>query len=199
MFFLHKPSPEQIQKFIASQRELPFSYSQVGATQSEPPAGFTLDHNRIRLGDGEETYRRAVVALKAWKQFDLGWVTIVPPQSPLEVGNTVAVQAKSFGLWSLNACRVIYLLEGHPAFKARFGFAYGTLPDHVECGEERFTVEWHEDDSVWYDILAFSRPRHPLARLGRSLVRRWQKQFARESLAAMFAASRPISQGISAV
>jgi uncharacterized protein (UPF0548 family) len=23
----------------------------------------------------------------------------------------------------------------------RFGFAYGTLPDHVESGEERFTVE----------------------------------------------------------
>ena len=62
----------------------------------------------------------------------------------------------------------------------RFGFAYGTLPDHVECGEERFTVECGQDDSVWYDILAFSRPRHPLAKLGQPLVRRWQKQFAQE-------------------
>jgi uncharacterized protein (UPF0548 family) len=36
------------------------------------------------------------------------------------------------------------------------------------AGEERFTVEWRcQDDSLWYDLLAFSLPRHPLARLGR--------------------------------
>jgi uncharacterized protein (UPF0548 family) len=73
----------------------------------------------------------------------------------------------------------------------KFGFAYGTLPDHVERGEERFLVEWQADDSVWYDILAFSRPQHPLAKLGQPLVRRLQKQFASESMAAMQDASRP--------
>ena len=41
----------------------------------------------------------------------------------------------------------------------RYGFAYGTLPEHVESGDVRFTVDWHEaDGAVWYDILAFSRP-----------------------------------------
>ncbi len=50
---------------------------------------------------------------------------------------------------------------------SRFGFAYGTLPGHVESGEERFLVEWDRgDDAVWYDILAFSRPNHVLTRLG---------------------------------
>ena len=67
----------------------------------------------------------------------------------------------------------------------RFGFAYGTLPDHVECGEERFMIEWLADDSVWYDILAFSRPRHPLVRLSSPLARMLQKRFARESLLRM--------------
>ena len=72
---------------------------------------------------------------------------------------------RAFGTWSLSAARVVYLVEeGRPV--RRFGFAYGTLPDHVETGEERFTVEWHEnDDSVWYDILAFSQPQHPLIKL----------------------------------
>ena len=42
----------------------------------------------------------------------------------------------------------------------RFGFAYGTLPDHAGSGEEGFLVEWgREEGSVWYDILALSRPR----------------------------------------
>ena len=52
-----------------------------GVGQSQPPAGYTVDHNRTKLGDGEETYQRAVLALKNWNQFDLGWVTIVPRRS----------------------------------------------------------------------------------------------------------------------
>ena len=69
---------------------------------------------------------------------------------------------------------------------ARRGFAYGTLPGHAESGEERFLVEWdRSDNAVWYDIVAFSRPKHPLARLGYPLTRRTQKRFARDSVAAM--------------
>src|SRR6185436_6673895 len=68
----------------------------------------------------------------------------------------------------------------------RFGFAYGTLPDHIERGEERFLIEWdRKDDSVWYDILAFSQPRHPLVRLGAPVARLMQKRFARDSISAM--------------
>lgn len=69
--------------------------------------------------------------------------------------------------------------------KRRIGFAYGTLPGHVECGEERFTITWQEDDSVWYEIQAFSRPRYWMTRLTKPLARHWQKRFARESKSAM--------------
>ena len=185
MFLVRKPSEETIRRFISSQHELPFSYREVSATRAETaPADFTVDHNRIRLGDGEDTYQRAVSALRSWQQFDLGWVKIVPPNTPVEVGRTVAVQAHTFGFWSINACRIIYLIDEKKPVK-RFGFAYGTLPNHVECGEERFTIEWHEDNSVWYDIYAFSHPQHPLVRLGFSVARRLQIRFARESLAIM--------------
>ena len=46
-------------------------------------------------------------------------------------------------------------------------------------------MEWQEDDSVWYDILAFSRPNHFLARLGYLILRTPQRQVARDSAAAM--------------
>ena len=73
----------------------------------------------------------------------------------------------------------------------RFGFAYGTLPDHAGSGEERFLIEWDQaDNSVWYDILAFSRPQHFLVRLGYPMVRRTQKRFGRESAAVMLRAVR---------
>lgn len=190
MFLLREPSEEAVRQFIASQAELPFSYSEVGATQTQPPSGFTVDHNRVSLGRGEDTYRRAVQALQRWRQFDLGWVKIVPPGTPVKAGAVVAVKARAFGLWSLNACRIVYLSDEDPQLKARFGFAYGTLPDHVECGEERFTIEWHEDDSVWYDIFSFSRPQHVAVKLGLPLARMLQKRFANDSLAVMVAAAR---------
>lgn len=189
MFLLRKPTDETIRQFISSQKDLSFTYSVVGATRNEArPEGFIVDHNRVRLGEGENTYQRGVSALRSWQQFELGWVTIVPPQTPVEVGRTVAVQAQTFGFWSLSAARVVYLIEEAATVK-RFGFAYGTLPNHVECGEERFMIEWLEDDSVWYDIYAFSHPQHPLVRLGAPLTRKLQKQFARDSLAVMKAAS----------
>src|SRR5678815_2816210 len=102
MFLHRKASEEVVSQFITSQQDLPFSYPQVGSTQSRAvagPEGYTVDHNRTKLGEGEETYRRAVAALRSWKQFDLGWVTIAPPGKPLQVGTTVAVQAKVFGGW----------------------------------------------------------------------------------------------------
>lgn len=178
-----------MRRFIVGQKDLPFSYSEVGATKTMAPVGYTVDHNRIKLGEGELTYRRAVEALQSWKHFDLGWVKIVPDGVPVEVGQTVAVQARSLGLWSLNACRIVYLLDESDEFIARFGFAYGTLPAHVECGEERFTIEWHQDNAVWYDIYAFSRPQHPLVKVAYPYARVLQKRFAKDSMAAMRAAS----------
>ena len=49
-------------------------------------------------------------------------------------------------------------------------------------------VEWSADDgSVFYDILAFSRPRQWQARVARPLSRALQRKFARDSKAAMMA------------
>jgi uncharacterized protein (UPF0548 family) len=178
MFLVREPSDADAAKFVASQRDLSFTYAEVGATNTTPPAGYTVDHNRIQLGSGEVTFRNAVDALKKWRHFELGWVVIAPRGVVVEVGATVAVKARAFGTWSLSATRIVYMINE----ARRFGFAYGTLPDHVEKGEERFLIEWMPDDTVWYDIFAFSRPKHPLVKISAPLARRLQKQFARDSL-----------------
>jgi uncharacterized protein (UPF0548 family) len=185
MVSLRKPSADALRSFLAAQRELPFTYEAVGATAGTPPAGYAVDRTRIKLGEGEPVFRAAAAALRRWGQFDLGWVVAWPPDTPIQEGEVVAVMGRAVGVWWLNACRVVYVVdEAGPVSK--FGFAYGTLPDHVESGEERFLVEWDRgDDAVWYDILAFSRPHHVLTRLGYPVVRRLQKRFGRESAAAM--------------
>ncbi|QIN81757.1 DUF1990 family protein [Rubrobacter tropicus] len=147
-----------------------------------------MDHSRVRLGEGEEVFGRAVGALFAWKMFDVGWARLLPEDARVEVGATVGVLARHYGFWSLNLSRVVYGIEADGPVRRR-GFAYGTLPEHGESGEERFTVEWHEDGSIFYDLYAFSRPAHPLARLGRPFARGLQRRFARDSLRAMVRAA----------
>jgi uncharacterized protein (UPF0548 family) len=185
VFLLTRPDRRQIDRFLSEQRNRTFSYREVGASRRETPAGYTQDHNRVQLGEGRAAFARAVEAIRSWKPFDLGWVSAHPSTAPVEPGITVAVRVRHFGFWSLNAARIVYTIDDEGPV-VRFGFAYGTLPDHAEQGEERFIVEWHhEDNSVWYDLLAFSRPGHPLARLGAPMARRLQKRFARDSKRAM--------------
>ena len=187
MFSVSKPVRDIIVAFIAAQKMLPFSYPEVGCTRQSPPAGYKVDHNRIRLGQGANIFERAKNAVRQWKVFDVPWIELCWPDTPIEAGATVAVLVSHFGFWSMNACRIVYVIEEHGLIE-KYGFAYGTLPGHGEIGEERFTVEFHSGDgSVWYDLYAFSRPR-PAVRLFYPFSRRLQKRFAAESKETMLRA-----------
>lgn len=185
MLFLRRPTAATIQAFLTNQAGLDLTYSRVGTSATNPPAGYVVDYTRMRLGAGEQVFVVAKAALERWQHFRLGWLEASPENTPIKKGQAVAILARFMGLWWLNACRIVAVVDEDGPVK-RFGFAYGTLPDHAESGEERFLIEWDRgDDSVWYDILAFSRPRHFLTRLGYPLLRRLQKKFGRESAAVM--------------
>jgi uncharacterized protein (UPF0548 family) len=197
MLFLRRPTEETIREFLAAQAKLDLTYAAVGATMTTPPAGYVVDHTRIKLGVGEKVFVAAKVALEGWQQFRLGWLEVTPDDTPIKEGQVVAILARSLGLWWLNACRIVAVVKEDGPVN-RFGFAYGTLPDHAGSGEERFLVEWdRHEGSVWYDILAFSRPRHVLARLGYPWVRRVQKRFGRESATTMRRAVGAVAEAAS--
>jgi hypothetical protein len=121
--------------------------------------------------------------------YETGWTKLCWPDVPITEGTVVGVLGRHFGLWLLNSCRIVYVIEEEEPLLQRYGFAFGPLPAHVERGEERFTVEWHRaEDSVFYEVFAFARPAHPLGRVGLPFVRLVQRQFAAASLRAMAAA-----------
>lgn len=187
---MRKPSAESIRRFLSEQANLDFTYSAVGATAGIPPAGYVVDHIRIKLGEGEDVFHSAKAALQRWEQFMLGWVEAWSPKTLIQPGEVVAVMGWVIGMWWLNSCRIVYVVDGSGPI-TKFGFAYGTLPGHAESGEERFLIEWDRaDNSVWYDIIAFSRPNHFLTRLGYPYVRCTQKRFGRDSAASMLKAVR---------
>ena len=186
--FLQKPTVEGIERFLENQKNAPFSYFEVGATRNFVRQDYNVDHNRILIGSGEDDFRAAVEAIRNWKMFNMPWVELHPSDAPIETGTTVAIVVRHFGFWSMNAARIVYLIDENGDVE-KFGFAYGTHAEHAEMGEERFSVEFHHaTGEIWYDLFAFSRPNHFLARLGYPLSRMLQRRFAEDSKQAILRA-----------
>lgn len=186
MFYVTRPSKDQIENFVSDLSRRHFSYPHVGASVYGVPTGYTRDHNRVLLGTGEQVWKRAVEAISRWEMFNLGWTQLCWPNAPIRWGTDVAVLIRHYGFYSLNPSRIVYVRNEDEETVQRYGFAYGTLTGHAEAGEERFMVEWYKkNDTVYYDLLAFSRVSHVLARMGYPVVRRLQKRFGRDSMASM--------------
>lgn len=181
---IFRPHETALQTFISEENRKNFTYTAIGATERKRPiSGYNNDYQRVQIGKGQADFEKAKQALRAWVQFPAAWTAILPGHAAIEQGHAVAMFFKWLGLWWRNSCRIVYVVE----HTRRFGFAYGTLPAHIESGEELFLVEWDEDDLVWYEIRAFSRPRYWLAMLGYPLARMLQEKFRQDSAAAMLA------------
>ena len=181
MFLTHRPKASDFEKFLDQSRDLSLSYHPVGIAKAGG-AGFHFDTASAVIGQGEAAFARARQALREWRQIDFGWVHLVPLDASLEPGTNVVVVIEHLGFWSLNGCRIVYSVgDGQTSF----GFAYGTLTNHAEMGEEIFEVSMTESDEVTYRIRAASRPRAFLARMGYPYTRISQARFRRDSIAAM--------------
>lgn len=194
MFLARRPSRETIERFLLDSRDLPLSYGPIGIVR----AGTTrqgIDEATVAIGRGSADFDRARAALVAWKHFDIGWIETFPRHASIAEGSVVAVQIRHFGFWSLNGCRVLYCIGG-PTDAVRFGFAYGTLTNHAESGEEIFEVFIDpQSDDVVYRIRAASWPQATLARVAQPIVRALQARFRRDSAAAMARATRATGGG----
>jgi len=169
---------------VRSRTNGPLTYGGGGLTR-EPQAGatdntkrrFRCDTHRVRLGRGQAVFDVACAAIRGWKMFPEPMAELYWPNEALDEGYVVAVLFRGPGFWSLNPCRIVYGVDED----RRFGFAYGTLNGHIESGEESFMIVIDDEDTVWYELTAYSRPNHWLAWLGYPFVRRQQARFRRLS------------------
>jgi uncharacterized protein (UPF0548 family) len=184
MFSLRRPSAARIERFLNRSRDLPLSYGPPGILR-DPTLARRLDEQVVSIGCGEADFARARAALTSWKHFDIGWVEVFPRQAGIEPGTVVAVLIRHFGFWSVNGARVVYPAGGRDD-RGAFGFAYGTLTNHAEGGEELFEVFLDpQSGDVGYRIRAVSWPQTALTRIGQPIVRHLQARFRRDSAEAM--------------
>ena len=164
---------------------LSLSYAPIGLARGAGDRRYCHDRSTVVLGTGPEVLDRAWTALQDWRQFDFGWVEVFASGPPTVVGTNLAVLIRHLGFWSLNGGRIVYTLEDDER-TVRRGYAYGTLTNHAERGEEIFEVTMDRaTQDVSYSIHAVSRPRSPLAWCGYPIARTLQHRFRRDSMAAM--------------
>jgi uncharacterized protein (UPF0548 family) len=184
MFLIRRPSQREITEFLDQSRDLPLSYDPIGIAR-ETPKGFNADLASQVIGHGRKIFERARDALGQWRHYEMGWVELFPRGAAIEPGTNVAVLVHHLGFWSLNGCRVVYGI-GDLERETNFGFAYGTLTNHAEMGEEIFEVRLEpESEEVIYRIQAVSKPRAAMAQIGYPIARYFQERFRRDSLSAL--------------
>ena len=189
---LTRPSPAVLAELVARQADAPFSYDQVGATRGGVPDGWSsADRERV-IGHGEHTWQRARAALESWTQFDLGWVHPHSRDVPIAEGAVFAFSTQQLGVWTVNACRIVYVVDESDDDRTQFGFAYGTLDGHMVRGEERFLLTWdHTTDEVRFRVHQFSQLAHPLIKVIAPVTRRIQARFNRQAVARLAAEVAP--------
>ena len=105
-------------------------------------------------------------------------------------GDPVAVIARRGAAWCLNACKIIYVLDEREPIRRTMDWpTERCLIMRPSARSDFCGVEsWGRRGVVRH--FAFSRPARLLTRIGIRYMRRIQKQFGKESAAAMVARSR---------
>ncbi|KAG6555827.1 hypothetical protein Mapa_002468 [Marchantia paleacea] len=211
--WIKRPSAKEEKSFLSSCQVYNYDEKYVGATSEAPWSadrlnqlnkdGFTINHTRVKLGSGPHAFARGKDKLQNWRHLQLGWAS-VDPSTPIKVGEKFGIVVHEMVAWLVNPLRIAYVSDEQevtskslpanqavdmPSAKSTssrgFSFGGGTLRGHLLAGEERFSIEWDEDDSVWYEILSFSKPAHFLTVAGFPVLRFQQKLFAKHSTEAM--------------
>lgn len=129
------------------------------------------DEKRI-LGSGKKCFDEASNRLLSWQAHEFAGVHV----------STTGAESVSLRFGPTNSPCLILKRE---TLAARTVLVYGTLPGHVETGEEAFIIDLAADGTVYGRCIAFSRPAWIWARLGAPVARRVQLYITRRYLRGM--------------
>ncbi|XP_077231522.1 outer envelope protein isoform X2 [Tasmannia lanceolata] len=116
-------------------------FSSIQQNQDLSKDGFFINHARILLGSGQNTYEKGKTAIQTWKHFGLKWA-FVDPKTKIEKGTKFCVCLKEILPWVVLPLQVAYVRDNsrvahvsdnsrESKLKASFGFGSGTLQGHL--------------------------------------------------------------------
>jgi uncharacterized protein (UPF0548 family) len=177
---LTRPGESGLRSVLDGQAHEILTYAEVGGTRlPDLPAGYAHDRYSVLLGN--DNFEAAKRGIREWRAHVGSAVEVVPPRAAIEAGTNVVLGIRLGPLYAIVACRIVYVCDEPD----RFGFAYGTLPEHPERGEEAFMIERDDTGRVRFAITAFSRPASAVARLAGPLARVVQQRATQRYLDAL--------------
>lgn len=189
LFSLRRPPPATLGAAISTQGDAPLTYDLVGRTDGLLPDGWVHEERSIELGHGQTVFTKARAELERWAQFDLSWVWPIRNDVALQEGEVFGFVARHFGVWSINVCRIVYVVDESDGPLVRYGFGYGTIGTHAVRGEERFLLQFDTNtQAVSFQIRKFSLPSSRLLVLLGPVTRWVQRRFTEDALSRMAAA-----------
>jgi uncharacterized protein (UPF0548 family) len=181
LFSLRRPSSKELNQLRGAQSHLELTYESAGGTNGTPPAGYREKRWSAELGAGPEVFQKGKEGLRWWAPHRGAGMELAPAFPAIEEGTVLVGLARTLGIYVTTACRIVYVIDE----PGRYGFGYGTLPHHPEQGEEAFVVRMDAESKVHFEVRSFSRPGHPLIKLGGPVGPLIQSQIARRYLAGM--------------
>lgn len=131
------------------------TYETVGIARpgSPTPRGLRERTQRIRLGEGDALWRRAVPVVSGWRIKTAIGFTIDPGDERVVLGRDYDTSYRSGLIRQFEPVRVVWIADEPD----RRGFGYGTRLGHPVTGEECFLVEHDPDGTVWLIVRTVSR------------------------------------------
>lgn len=155
------------------------TYGFAGTLLGDDPPALDLMAERV-VGRGDDAFARAVACLRSFGP-QRAIATVWPDDASTTVGTDLIV-ALGLGPITIVALDRVVAMVDEPR---RWGFAYGTLPGHIEVGEEAFVATHHDDDTVVVRITATAHVALPGRALLQHILLPIQRRYAERYLDAV--------------
>ncbi|MEJ5919827.1 MULTISPECIES: DUF1990 domain-containing protein [unclassified Corynebacterium] len=142
-------------------------------------SGWHIVDQHRHIGHGREFFESAARGLLTWQVHALAGISVLSSGSTEEatVGDVVTLSIAG----TQSPCYVFDIKRTGRLVR----LTYGTMAGHVECGEETFELQLHDDASVTGGCRAFSKHAWWLARLGAPVARAAQRHFTNKYIVGM--------------
>ncbi|RQP11335.1 MAG: DUF1990 domain-containing protein [Microbacteriaceae bacterium] len=170
------------------------SCSAVGMSRPDAvvPRGFRVRARRIRLGEGDALWRRAVDVVSGWRIKTAIGFEVSPDDDRVVAGRDYDTTYRSRLVRQFEPVRVVWVAEE----AALRGFGYAMRPGHPLTGEECFLVERDVDGVVWLVVRSVTRVSRgrwrwlaPGVRIG---VRVFQRRYAESAVNLILGTDAPL-------
>jgi uncharacterized protein (UPF0548 family) len=177
--WLSDPKLDKLNQILETQSQLQLSYEASDLLTNN--SSMKTTEYCMSVGTGLDAFEKAVLCLSQFAVHERAGFQVLKTSNSLEVNSCVLLKLSLFPFYITSVCRITNIISSSNTF----GFTYGTLPHHIEVGEELFLIELTKTNNVLFKIKTISRPGNKFAILVKPYSNHLQLKFNNRYLLSM--------------